>query len=77
MYLIYTFNLNFSSRRIRSFGCASMGLCYVACGFTDAYQCDGLKPWDAAAGVVIVREAGGYVCDSSGKIGFNDVPNQN
>ncbi|KRT80722.1 hypothetical protein AMK59_6004 [Oryctes borbonicus] len=52
---------------IRSFGCASLGLCYVACGYNDAYQCDGLKPWDAAAGVVIVREAGGYVCDSSGK----------
>ncbi|KAK9746811.1 Inositol monophosphatase family [Popillia japonica] len=50
---------------IRSLGCASIGLCYVACGYNDAYQCDGLKPWDAAAGVLIVREAGGYVCDSS------------
>lgn len=61
------FNNIFNDVRIRSLGCASIGLCYVACGYNDAYQCDGLKPWDAAAGVLIVREAGGYVCDSSGK----------
>ncbi|XP_030758146.1 inositol monophosphatase 2-like [Sitophilus oryzae] len=52
---------------IRSYGCAALGLCYVACGRVDAYQCDGLYPWDAAAGTLIVREAGGYVTDSSGK----------
>ncbi|KAJ8921832.1 hypothetical protein NQ315_008464 [Exocentrus adspersus] len=51
----------------RSLGCAVLGLCYVADGRLDAYQCDGLYPWDAAAGVLIVREAGGYVCDSRGK----------
>nr|XP_022919969.1 inositol monophosphatase 2-like [Onthophagus taurus] len=50
---------------IRSLGSAALGLCYVACGQTDVYQCDGLSPWDAAAGVVIVREAGGFVCDTS------------
>ncbi|CAG9761601.1 unnamed protein product [Ceutorhynchus assimilis] len=52
---------------IRSYGSAALGLCYVACGRIDAYQCDGLYPWDAAAGTLIVREAGGYVIDSSGK----------
>ncbi|CAH1109644.1 unnamed protein product [Psylliodes chrysocephalus] len=51
---------------IRSMGSAVMGLCYVASGRMEAYQCDGLYPWDAAAGVLIVREAGGYVCDSRG-----------
>lgn len=51
---------------IRSLGCAALGLCYVANGRTDAYQCDGLKPWDVAAGAVIVQEAGGFICDSSG-----------
>ncbi|XP_018562331.1 inositol monophosphatase 3 [Anoplophora glabripennis] len=51
----------------RSLGCAVLGLCYVADGRLDAYQCDGLYPWDAAAGVLIVREAGGFVCDSRGK----------
>ncbi|XP_018328562.1 inositol monophosphatase 2 [Agrilus planipennis] len=51
---------------IRSMGSAAMGLCYVARGYTDAYQCDGLYPWDAAAGVLIVEEAGGYVCEPTG-----------
>lgn len=50
----------------RCLGSAVLGLCYVACGRTDAYQCDGLYIWDAAAGTLIVREAGGYVVDSSG-----------
>ncbi|XP_060525684.1 uncharacterized protein LOC132701612 [Cylas formicarius] len=52
---------------IRAYGSAILGLCYVACGRFDAYQCDGLYPWDAAAGTLIVREAGGYVRNSSGK----------
>ncbi|CAG9768506.1 unnamed protein product [Ceutorhynchus assimilis] len=52
---------------IRAFGGAVLGQCYVACGKIDAYQCDGLYPWDAAAGTLIVKEAGGYVADSSGK----------
>ncbi|XP_030758156.1 inositol monophosphatase 1-like [Sitophilus oryzae] len=52
---------------LRSMGCPVLSLCYVACGRTDAYQCDGLYPWDAAAGTLIVREAGGHVTDSSGK----------
>lgn len=52
---------------LRCFGSAALGLCYVACGRTDAYQCDGLHTWDAAAGTLIVQEAGGYVIDSSGK----------
>ncbi|XP_065170581.1 uncharacterized protein [Atheta coriaria] len=50
---------------IRSYGCAALSLCYVAQGLMDAYQCDGLYPWDAAAGTLIVQEAGGYICDSS------------
>ncbi|XP_017784533.1 PREDICTED: inositol monophosphatase 3-like [Nicrophorus vespilloides] len=58
-------NLMTAIQGIRSLGCAALGLCYVALGTTDIYQCDGLQPWDAAAGVLIVREAGGYVCDSS------------
>ncbi|XP_050309210.1 uncharacterized protein LOC126745410 [Anthonomus grandis grandis] len=52
---------------IRSYGSAALGLCYVACGRIDAYQCDGLYPWDVAAGTLIVEEAGGSVVDSGGK----------
>lgn len=67
MYLYRLKHLINAIQGIRSFGSAVMSLCYVACGVMDAYQCDGLYPWDAAAGVLIVREAGGHVCDSNGK----------
>ncbi|XP_066256962.1 uncharacterized protein [Euwallacea similis] len=69
-YNLYMFRLKHLISKIMSFRClgsAALGLCYVACGRTDAYQCDGLYTWDAAAGTLIVREAGGYVVDSSGK----------
>lgn len=69
-YNLYMFRLKHLLPKVmgvRCFGCAALGLCYVACGRFDAYQCDGLYPWDAAAGTLIVREAGGFVIDSSGK----------
>ncbi|XP_019754082.1 inositol monophosphatase 2 [Dendroctonus ponderosae] len=69
-YNLYMFRLKHLIPKVMSFrclGCAALGLCYVACGRTDAYQCDGLHIWDAAAGTLIVREAGGYVVDSSGR----------
>lgn len=47
-------------------GSAALGLAYVSCGYLDVYQCEGLYPWDAAAGAVLIREAGGYICDTSG-----------
>ncbi len=45
----------------RALGCASLGMCYVAAGVFDGYWERGLKPWDMAAGVLIIREAGGRV----------------
>lgn len=45
----------------RSVGSAALGLCYVAAGWTDAYFHGCLAPWDVAAGILIVREAGGHV----------------
>ncbi|ENN80793.1 hypothetical protein D910_08503 [Dendroctonus ponderosae] len=69
-YNLYMFRMKHLIRRIqgfRSLGTAVLGLCYVACGRLDAYQCDGLYPWDAAAGTLIVIEAGGHVVDSAGK----------
>lgn len=44
---------------VRRFGAASLDLAMVAAGRFDAFWERGLKPWDVAAGVVIVREAGG------------------
>mgnify|MGYP001206701555 FL=1 len=51
---------------VRRLGAASLDLCYVAAGRFDAYWERGLQPWDIAAGLLIVREAGGYVTDADG-----------
>ncbi|HDS1218978.1 inositol monophosphatase [Stenotrophomonas maltophilia] len=51
---------------IRRTGSAALDLAYVACGRADAYFEAGVKAWDIAAGVLLVREAGGKVCDFKG-----------
>jgi myo-inositol-1(or 4)-monophosphatase len=48
---------------IRRAGAASLDLAYVAAGRLDAFWETGLAPWDMAAGVLLVREAGGLVSD--------------
>lgn len=55
-----------NSRGIRRIGSAAVDLAYVACGRFDAFWEYDLKPWDVAAGVVIVEEAGGVVKDFDG-----------
>jgi myo-inositol-1(or 4)-monophosphatase len=55
-----------ASQELRTIGCASLGLCYVACGIFDGYWEWGLQPWDLAAGVLIVSEAGGRVSSLAG-----------
>ena len=52
---------------IRRTGSAALDLAYVACGRVDAYFEAGVKPWDIAAGALMVREAGGKVCDFRGR----------
>jgi myo-inositol-1(or 4)-monophosphatase len=51
---------------LRRFGAASLDLAWVAAGRFDAYWERGLSPWDMAAGIILVREAGGYVTDLEG-----------
>ena len=51
---------------IRRTGSAALDLAYVACGRSDGYFEAGVKPWDIAAGALLVREAGGRVCDFRG-----------
>ncbi|MBH1432247.1 inositol monophosphatase [Stenotrophomonas maltophilia] len=51
---------------IRRTGSAALDLAYVACGRADAYFEAGVKAWDIAAGLLLVREAGGKVCDFKG-----------
>jgi myo-inositol-1(or 4)-monophosphatase len=52
---------------IRRYGSAALDLAYVAAGRFDGYWENGLNPWDVAAGVLIVQEAGGFVTEISGK----------
>jgi myo-inositol-1(or 4)-monophosphatase len=53
-------------RTLRTLGTAALGLCYVAAGWLDAYFHFSLRAWDAAAGALIVQEAGGSASDFSG-----------
>lgn len=54
-------HLTHSTRGVRRGGAASIDLAYVACGRLDGYWERGLSPWDVAAGVILVEEAGGTV----------------
>lgn len=51
---------------LRRPGCASLDLAYVAAGRYDGFWEAGLKPWDLAAGVLLIQEAGGLVTDFDG-----------
>ena len=51
---------------IRRCGCASLDLCWVACGRLDGFVELALQPWDYAAGLLIVEEAGGRVTGPEG-----------
>jgi len=51
---------------VRCFGAATLDLAYVAAGRLDGYWEAGLAPWDTAAGIILVREAGGFVTEIGG-----------
>ncbi|HEX2215970.1 MAG TPA: inositol monophosphatase family protein [Xanthobacteraceae bacterium] len=51
---------------LRRFGSAALDLAWVAAGRLDAYWERNLSPWDIAAGMILVREAGGFVTDLDG-----------
>jgi myo-inositol-1(or 4)-monophosphatase len=52
---------------LRRLGAAALDLAWVAAGRLDAYWERGLSPWDMAAGIALVREAGGFVTDLDGR----------
>ena len=52
---------------VRSRGCAAQTICCVAAGWAEAYFQYTLKPWDVAAGILILEEAGGCVTDLHGQ----------
>ena len=52
---------------IRRLGSAALDLAYVAAGRMDGFWETALSPWDVAAGILLVREAGGFVSDDKGR----------
>ena len=59
--------LRFDSVGMRHSGSAALDLAYVAAGFLDGFIGAGLKEWDVAAGVLLVKEAGGLITDLQGE----------
>lgn len=55
------------SAGVRRFGAAALDLAYVAAGRYEGFWERGLNQWDVAAGIIIVREAGGFVSDFKGR----------
>jgi myo-inositol-1(or 4)-monophosphatase len=51
---------------LRRFGAAALDLAWVAAGRLDGYWERDIKPWDIAAGLILLREAGGFVSDCDG-----------
>ncbi len=60
-------NFTMAAQAVRRDGSASLDLAYLACGRFDGFWEEGLNPWDIAAGVLLVEEAGGRVSDFSGQ----------
>lgn len=63
----YYWEFTLRTHGIRRDGSAALDLCSVACGRFEGFWEFGLKSWDAAAGILMVREAGGAVTDFSGR----------
>lgn len=63
------------SAGIRRAGAASLDLAYVACGRLDGFWEIGLQPWDMAAGVLLIQEAGGIASDFDGGDRFMETGN--
>jgi myo-inositol-1(or 4)-monophosphatase len=62
----YYYQLAMLSHGVRRAGAAAIDLAYVACGRLDFFWEFALNPWDVAAGVLLVREAGGLCTDMQG-----------
>jgi len=68
-------NLTADSQGVRRGGAAALDLAYVAAGRLDGFWESGLKPWDMAAGALLVEEAKGQVTTYAGKKFRLDAPN--
>lgn len=61
------YNMSQTSQAIRRAGAAALDLCDVACGRFDGFWELKLKPWDVAAGALIIEESGARITDFNGK----------
>lgn len=61
-----------ASQGVRRYGSAAIDLAYTACGRFDGYYETGLKPWDTAAGWLLVEEAGGRISALRGDYGLGE-----
>lgn len=68
-------DLTHKTAGIRRPGAAALDLAYVACGRMDGFWELGLRPWDMAAGALLIQEAGGLVSDLAGNSGFMESGN--
>jgi myo-inositol-1(or 4)-monophosphatase len=59
-------NFTMTAQAVRRDGAAALDLAYVACGRFDGFWEEGLSPWDTAAGILLIQEAGGRVSDFTG-----------
>lgn len=66
LYLAYWEAFMMQTQGVRRTGSAALDLAYVACGRIDGFWEFGLRPWDVAAGALIVEEAGGRVTNMDG-----------
>ncbi|PHS70551.1 MAG: inositol monophosphatase [Cycloclasticus sp.] len=64
-----------STSGVRRAGAASLDLAYVAAGKLDGFFEIGLKPWDLAAGALLIQEAGGVVTDFDNEHGYFETGN--
>ncbi|MBZ9654623.1 inositol monophosphatase family protein [Phyllobacterium lublinensis] len=65
-YLVELRNVMGEVSGVRRMGAAALDLAYVAAGRLDGFWETGLSPWDIGAGIILVREAGGFVTDLDG-----------
>jgi myo-inositol-1(or 4)-monophosphatase len=63
----FYYQLAMSTHGVRRAGAAALDLAYVACGRLDGFWEFGLNPWDMAAGILLIREAGGTCSGMKGE----------
>ena len=66
-YLLQMRNVMAEVSGIRRMGAAALDLAYVAAGSLDGFWEEGLSPWDIGAGIIMIREAGGFVTNLDGE----------